>query len=69
MTATQRAPKGSIASVIPLRMDAKLRRYVEREAKREGVSLAEWIRKACRECVLRRVGQRVQARFERQTSG
>jgi predicted HicB family RNase H-like nuclease len=57
MTATHRAPKGSIASVIPLRMDAKLRQYVEREAKREGVSLAEWIRKACHECLLRRAAR------------
>lgn len=43
-TGPKRAKRGSIDGAILLRLPEELLSLVEREAKREGVSRAEWIR-------------------------
>lgn len=44
----KRAPKGSIdaASALLLRLPAELRQRLDRAAAREGLSAAEWVRRA-----------------------
>ncbi len=46
MTTPKRAPKGSIATALLLRLPEDLAAEVEAEAEREGISKAEWIRQA-----------------------
>jgi predicted DNA-binding protein len=41
-----RAPKGSIATALLVRLSADLRDRLDREARREGLSAAEWVRQA-----------------------
>jgi predicted DNA-binding protein len=45
-TPPKRAPKGSIASAKLLKLPAELSARLEREARREGLSASEWIRRA-----------------------
>jgi predicted HicB family RNase H-like nuclease len=42
----KRAPKGSIDSALLLRLPDDLREPAERKARKHGVSLSEWIRRA-----------------------
>lgn len=45
MTEPKRAPKGSVGRVIVLRLPPALHRVIKSAAKKEGLSVAEWLRR------------------------
>lgn len=59
-SAVPRAPRGSIADSILVRLDAELSRAVRAAAEREGCSVGEWMRRAARDRALRQEWERMQ---------